>query len=94
MVRRGFIFIGLMVIFAFGLAGCAATRVERDFGNSLRQAKSNQILNKDTGKNLEPVTGLDGQSASVIMEEYRKGFTTEGKKAETPGLLDDEESKE
>jgi hypothetical protein len=31
------------------------------------------MLNPDTGKNLEPVTGADGQTAESAIEKYRKG---------------------
>lgn len=95
MVKGNFIFVGLMVIFTLVFGGCATTRVERNIGNSLRQARSNQILNKDAGKNLELVTGLNGQVADTVMEEYRKSFTAERKKAEmpelTPGLGQDKQ---
>lgn len=95
MVKENFIFIGLMVIFILVFGGCATSRVERDIGNSLRQARSNQILNKDAGKNLELIIGLNGQVADTVMEEYRKSFTAERKKAEmpelTPGLGQDKE---
>ncbi len=85
---------GLIAVTTLFLTGCATTRVERDFGNSLKQAKYNQTLNKDAGKNPEPATELDGQAASIIMEEYREGFTAEKRKAKISDLPGDEESGE
>ncbi len=57
------------------LAGCAGTgRVEMDYGNSFQAAKTNQILNPQAGKNLEPVTGFDGKAAQATVENYQKSF--------------------
>jgi hypothetical protein len=50
------------------------SRLELDYGTSYRLAVYGQILNPDAGKNTEPVTGLDGQAAEVIMNKYRKSF--------------------
>jgi hypothetical protein len=55
-------------------SGCGPTMLERNWGRSFESAKSNQILNPDAGKNLEPVVELDGQAADSSMKEYRKGF--------------------
>ena len=56
--------------------GCTAlhSRVEMDYGNSFKQARSNQILNPEAGKNLNLVSGLDGQVAQIVIENYRKDF--------------------
>jgi hypothetical protein len=51
-----------------------ATRVELDYGTSYNLAKYGQILNPEAEKNLEPVVGIDGQVADIIMDKYRKGF--------------------
>ena len=56
--------------------GCASqqSRVEKDYGNSYRLAISNQTLNPEAQKNLEPVYGFNGQAAKAAIERYQKGF--------------------
>jgi type IV pilus biogenesis protein CpaD/CtpE len=74
MGRRSFFLIGLAALL-FIAVGCAGpNRLERDFGNSFNLAISNQILNPEAGKNIEPVSGLDGEAAQAILEKYRKDF--------------------
>jgi len=53
------------------LAGCAATRVETTHGDAFREAMANQILNPEASSNVTPVTGMDGQSAQVVLKTYR-----------------------
>ena len=50
------------------------SRLELDYGTSYRLAVYGQILNPDAEKNTEPVTGLDGQAAEIIIDKYRKSF--------------------
>jgi hypothetical protein len=50
------------------------TLLEKNWGKSFESAKKNQILNPDAGKNLDPVTGLDGEAADMNMEKYRESF--------------------
>lgn len=50
------------------------SRLELDFGTSAKLAKFNQILNPDADKNLEPVTGLDGNAANENIKKYVKSF--------------------
>ena len=56
------------------LAGCAASRLETDYGASYKLAEANQILNPDAGKNLAPVYGIDGEASDIILQQYRKSF--------------------
>jgi S1-C subfamily serine protease len=42
------------------------SRLEMDFGKSFKHARSNQIINAEAEKNLEPVYGLDGPATQVI----------------------------
>ena len=65
------IFIVLLFLFTM-MAGCAASRLEMDYGTSYNLAKYNQTLNPDAEKNLDPVYGLDGWAAAAAMEKYRK----------------------
>jgi hypothetical protein len=78
MLRLGLFLIGAGIILLIS-TGCAVLNpgpslVERDYGNSYNLAKHNQILNPDAAKNLEPVTGFDGNAAQKTMEKYRKDF--------------------
>ena len=76
MVIRCLISIGLIVALASPSASAWMFYDQRktDFGASFESAKSGQILNPDAGKNLEPVSGFDGQAARVTVEKYREGF--------------------
>jgi hypothetical protein len=74
MGRRSFFLIGFTALFSI-VVGCAGpSRLERDFGTSVNLAISNQILNPEAEKNIEPVSGLDGEAAQAILEKYRKDF--------------------
>ncbi len=53
---------------------CGPTRTELAYGTSHNLVKFNQILNPEAGKNLEPVTGLDGNTSQIIMDKYQKSF--------------------
>ncbi len=68
--------------------GCAGTtELDRNRGRSFDTAKSSQILNPDAQKNLEPVVGLGGGAAEMIMEAYRGSFVpAEGKESYTVNL--------
>jgi hypothetical protein len=50
------------------------SRVEMDYGTSFKLSKFNQILNPEAEKNLDPVTGMDGQAAKATLDKYRKDF--------------------
>lgn len=79
---------GLMVIVVIiGLTGCVSkmTRLEEDYGNSFKLSKSNQILNPEAAKNLEPVYGIDGPTAEIIMDKYRGEF--EKRETSAPSYL-------
>ena len=70
--------VGIVIVFS----GCskAPSRLEASYGESVRQAKTSQILDPYADKNLELCEGLDGQAAAIVMDEYRKGFKKEEKK--------------
>jgi hypothetical protein len=72
MVTRGLILIALI-----GLLFSACTSAEKfpdQWGASFKSAKTNQILNPEAGKNLNPVTGFDGRAAEIASEKYREDF--------------------
>ncbi len=76
MGARCLIAIGLIAALSV-FSGCGATMLDKNWGKSFESAKSNQILNPEAGKNLEPVVGLDGQAAEITLGTYRKGFESE-----------------
>jgi hypothetical protein len=78
MLTRYFALIGLTAALLIS-SGCSAkeTMLDRNWGSSFESAKSNQILDPEAGKNLDPVLGLDGQAVGISMEKYRQGFNKE-----------------
>ena len=50
------------------------TMLDKNWGSSFESARDNQILNREAGKNLDPVVGLDGEASVITMERYREGF--------------------
>jgi hypothetical protein len=78
MLIRYFTLIGLTAALLIS-SGCSAkeTMLNRNWGSSFESAKSNQILDPEAGKNLDPVVGLDGHAAGISMEKYRQGFKKE-----------------
>ena len=75
MKRKCYVLIGLIVMSNL-FAGCAVTRVEKDYGNSYKLSKLNQTLNPEAEKNLNPVYGFEGQTAKKVIGAYRKDFET------------------
>jgi hypothetical protein len=65
--------LGALTVLAF--AGCThPVKLGEDTGVSFRLAIQNQTYDADAARNLRPVTGLDGVTAGIVMDEYRKGF--------------------
>jgi hypothetical protein len=67
-------------LFAFSACGKKPllekeTMLDRNWGRAYESAKSNQILNPEASKNLDPVTGMDGQAAEQTLNGYRRDFT-------------------
>jgi len=74
MERKLWLAVGIITLFLLSAACAGPSRVELDYGTSAKLSKFNQVLNPEAGKNLEPVTGLDGGAAKGIMEKYQKDF--------------------
>ncbi len=74
MIKKYFISIILLTVTMFFAAGCAVNRVAKDYGNSARLVKCNQILNPDVAKNLEPVYGFNSHAAEATIIRYQMGF--------------------
>jgi hypothetical protein len=79
MVRRYIYFVIVAATVAL-LSGCGTgvyqkdTALERNWGKSFESARYRQILNPEAGKEPEPVMGLDGDAAVLVLEKYRKSF--------------------
>ena len=73
----GFVSFWVVVgVITVALVSCTTppSRLEMDYRTSARLAVVNQTLHPEAGKNLEPVTGMDGEAAEGIMKSYREGF--------------------
>lgn len=84
MIRKG----SLLVVVLF-LTGCTTlpSRLEMDYGNSFRMAKTGQILNPEAGKNLEPMMGFDGRAAFLNVDKYHKDFEKAAPAAEKAFIM-------
>ncbi len=58
------------------LSACVPTTPQWDanFGNSVRTAVAQQILNPDAAQNQDPVIGMDGRAAREAVVSYQKSF--------------------
>lgn len=65
------------------LSGCSAGSgnlpsrtpiLDSQFGQAVEMAKAQQTINKDAGKNPNPVNGLDGRAAHEAIERYEGTF--------------------
>lgn len=59
------------------LPACAPSRLEMDYGTSVKLQKFNQTVDLEAGKKVEPVEGMDGKAAQGTMEKHQKGFEKE-----------------
>jgi hypothetical protein len=76
-MRNKYLVIMTLILGLFTYAGCASTsssELTTNWGTSVAKAKSNQILNHEASKNLDPVVGVDGKSAEKILQRYEKSF--------------------
>ena len=71
----------ILIITAFSMfCGCTTgafqqgTLLDSNWGRSYETARTQQMLNPEAGKNLNPVEGLDGDAAMRSLEHYRKAF--------------------
>ena len=59
------------------LAGCATSvtpEYDLKFGNALREARRNMIINPDAGKNPDMALGLHGGAAKETVVRYQNSF--------------------
>ena len=71
-----------MVFAAIAICGCAETRTEREFGDSVRHVMSKQVYDPGAGARAgaEPVNGADPALLEGVLEAYR------GEVAEASGV--------
>jgi len=51
------------------------TLLDQNWGRSYESAKYYQSLNPDAGKNLSPVTGMDGVASENTVNKYDQSFS-------------------
>ena len=80
MLGRIFLLVGMITALSL-VSGCQNTdftkresTLKENWGRSFKEAKENQILNPEAGKDPNPVIGMDGQAANSSMEKYRGQF--------------------
>lgn len=59
------------------LAGCATSatpRYDSAFGEAVRQARAQQVVNPDAGRNTDPVAGIDARAGRASVERYQESF--------------------
>lgn len=67
----------LTILLAALLTACSTTpTLDREFGNSVRQARAQQTLNPDAGRTPRPVNGLDAPAAAAAYQNYQQSFIT------------------
>jgi|SRR5450830_2190738 len=67
----------LRCLLALQLTACAhqsTPQLDRRFGDAVRLAMAQQVLDPAATDNQSPVYGLDGPSARAVMERYRASF--------------------
>jgi hypothetical protein len=74
MAIKDWILVGSIVLFLTLTSCVGPSRLEIDYGTSHKLATFNQILDPEAEKNLEPVTGFDGNAARRVVEKYQKDF--------------------
>ncbi len=74
----------IIVVFMIGTACATYGSLEEHYGKSYETAKSNQILNPGSTKNLKPVTGITGKAADRVMKQYTDSFSPSGQAPQIP----------
>lgn len=49
--------------------------LEQNWGRSVSTARCLQVLNPESGKNLEPVTVIEGPAANAAVDSYYRRFS-------------------
>ena len=66
-----------LLVLVLQLTACAhqsTPQLEQRFGDAVRLAMAQQVLDPAAARNQAPVYGLDGPSARAVMDRYRASF--------------------
>src|SRR5471032_1017479 len=77
----------LALALALQLSACAhqsTPQLDQRFGDSVRLAMAQQVLNPAAARNQTPANGLDGPSARAVMDRYRASFVEPNGQAQQP----------
>ena len=79
----------LTVIAIALLAGCSPRLpvVDQYHGTAYRLALESELVNPDAGKELRPLSGLDGAAAVRVIERYEKGFEKPAAKTQNYSIV-------
>ncbi|WP_432380567.1 hypothetical protein [Duganella sp. P38] len=67
----------LAVIASLLLGACGTSpQLDRQFGDSVRQARAQQTIDPQAGQQRRPVNGLDAQAAAAAYQSYQQSFST------------------
>jgi hypothetical protein len=74
-MAKNYFTLPVIVLGLFMMMSCALgpTSLEENWGRAYTLQKESQILNPDAGRNVTPVSGLDGKTGEKILDTYRKG---------------------
>lgn len=62
---------------ALSISGCMTRyAAEEGFGDTVRAARAQQIVNPDASRNTVPPKGLHGAAAKATVDRYQKSFET------------------
>src|SRR5450830_399668 len=77
----------LVLVLALQLSACAhqsTPQLDQRFGDAVRLAMAQQVLNPAAARNQTPANGLDGPSARAVMDRYRASFVEPNGQAQQP----------
>lgn len=62
---------------ALSIGGCTTRyAAEEGFGDTVRAARAQQIVNPDASRNTVAAKGVDGPAAKATIDRYQKSFET------------------
>lgn len=80
MSKKWHLLISVMISLVAFIWACGGTPFHKDstlnnnWGRSYETAKYNQIINPEADKNLEPITGIEGDASDYNVSKYKEAF--------------------